>query len=74
MVDLNQKAKWHVEQNGGYLPVLEAPDGAMVNETALLLQFASDYAGSEGLALTPSENAKPGDAAAHMKTVQMKLD
>ena len=43
MMDLNNKAKWHTDFNGGFIPMLESPDGTLVNETEVLLQFAYDY-------------------------------
>jgi len=43
MMDLNNKAQWHLDFNGGFIPILESPDGTMVNETEVLLQFAYDY-------------------------------
>jgi glutathione S-transferase len=58
--------------NGGFMPVLESPDGTMINESAVIAMFASEYARGKGLPLTPSENA-PGDVAANMKTAQHRL-
>ena len=31
-VDQDNKAKWHLDLNGGFLPFLEAPDGAIMGE------------------------------------------
>jgi glutathione S-transferase len=44
----------------------------MVNESAVIAMFASEYSRGKGLPLTPSENA-PGDVAASMKTAQHRL-
>lgn len=34
--DLNSKAKWQVDFNGGFVPILETPDGKMFGESGLL--------------------------------------
>jgi glutathione S-transferase len=35
-VDLRNKAKWHLDLNGGLIPVLESPDGTLVNESGFI--------------------------------------
>jgi len=70
--DLVTKAKWHLEANGGFIPILETPDGTMINESAVLMQFACDYS-KEGLKLWPHEAAPAGDLAANIKTGKHKL-
>jgi glutathione S-transferase len=71
---LNEKAEWHKNVNGGLVPILETTDGQMVQESAVLAQFASDYAPKgQGLPLWPHEAAEPGDAAACMKTAKAKI-
>jgi glutathione S-transferase len=71
-VDLRVKAEWHKEINGGLVPLLETPDGAIIFESAVIAEFASSYQGSKGIPVWPHE-AKPGDLAASMKTAEMKL-
>jgi len=68
------KADWHMKLNGGLVPVLESPDGTMVNESGFISEFANSYAPEgQGLAFWPHDVAPKGDVAANMKTVQHKL-
>ena len=34
-LDLNEKAQWHVDFNGGMIPVLEAPSGELIPESGI---------------------------------------
>jgi glutathione S-transferase len=35
-MDLNQKAQWHLDFNGGMVPVLETPQGDLIKESAII--------------------------------------
>lgn len=35
--DLNNKAPWHLDFNGGFAPILETPDGEMMGESGILM-------------------------------------
>ena len=39
-VDLNEKAEWHQELNGGFIPVLETPAGDLIPESDIVTQYA----------------------------------
>lgn len=72
-VDLRVKAQWHLDVNGGFVPLLENPAGEIIYESAVIAEFASNFAGPQvGLPLWPHE-ASPGDLAASMATGKMKL-
>ena len=71
-MDLISKAQWHVDFNGGFVPLLESPDGTMVNDSAIIMNFAAEKEIGKGLKLWPHEHA-PGDIEANMKTAQMRL-
>jgi len=63
-MNLGDKAQWHLDFNNGFVPILESSDGAMVNESAVISQFAVEYAKpTDGIKLLPSEG-KNGDLAA----------
>jgi len=65
-VNVGDKAQWHLDFNNGLVPILETPDGTMVNESAVISSFASEYAQpTDGVKLLPSEG-KNGDLAAAM--------
>ena len=35
-VELRNKAKWHLDINGGLIPLLESPDGTIVHESGYI--------------------------------------
>ena len=40
-----EKAQWHLDFNGGLIPVLESPDGTLINESGFIAEFANEFAG-----------------------------
>jgi len=57
------------------MPLLESPNGLIVFESAVIMNFAQDYAKpGVGLPIWPHEAAEAGDVNASMKTAQMRLD
>lgn len=73
-MQLQNKAQWHLDFNGGFIPVLETPEGHLVKESAVVAQFAVDYAGpNQGLKLWPNEGAV-GDVAASLAAAQMRIN
>jgi len=72
-MNLGDKAQWHLDFNNGFVPVLESPDGTMINESAVISNFASDYAKpTDGVKLLPSEGMN-GDLAAAIEAGKMRL-
>jgi len=71
-VDLREKAKWHLDVNGGFIPLLETPDGRIVYESAVVAEFAWNYT-DKGIPVWPHQ-AKPGDLDANMGTAAMRLE
>jgi len=56
------KAEWHKAFNEGLIPILESPDGTMVNESGVIANFAIDFAPEgQGMKLWPHEGAPKGD-------------
>jgi glutathione S-transferase len=43
-MDLNTKAQWHVDFNGGIVPVFETPNGDLIKESGVIMQLAHDLA------------------------------
>jgi hypothetical protein len=35
-MDLNAKAQWHLDFNGGMVPILETTDGTLIKESAII--------------------------------------
>ena len=52
-MDLNEKAPWHVEFNGGMVPVLETPSGDLIKESSIIAIFAHELGGKNGVDLFP---------------------
>lgn len=50
-MDLRNKAQWHLDVNGGYVPIMELPDGTLLNESRVLMEYANDLGGTNGLQL-----------------------
>ena len=71
-VDLTTKAQWHLDINGGLIPLLETPDGNIIYESAVLMDFANSFGAGNGYTLWPHE-ASPGDLTTSMQTGAMKL-
>ena len=55
-MDLQEKAYWHKDLNGGLVPLLEVPNGDIINESAIITNFANEYGKDQGLKLWPCEN------------------
>ena len=41
-MDLNTKAQWHLDFNGGMVPVLETPSGILIKESQVIMNVAHD--------------------------------
>lgn len=52
-MDLNEKAPWHVEFNGGMVPVLETPAGDLIKESGIIAIFAHEHGVKSGVDLFP---------------------
>lgn len=53
-MSLIEKAQWHLDFNGGLVPILETPTGTMINESGFIAEFGNDFAGpDQGLKLWP---------------------
>jgi len=48
-MDLNEKAQWHIDFNGGSVPVLETTTGVLVPESGIIAQWALEHNPNEGI-------------------------
>jgi glutathione S-transferase len=69
-VDLNNKAKWHLDLNGGFVPILELQNGEVIIESAIVATFAEEFAKDSGAHLIPADPL----AAAKMRVEMTKFD
>ena len=54
-VNLEPKAAWHLELNGGMIPVLETPAGDLIRESGVIAQLAIELGGDQGIELVPKD-------------------
>jgi len=54
-MDLNQKAQWHLDFNGGMVPILETPAGDLIKESGVIAMFAHDQGKDHGFDLFPKD-------------------
>ena len=74
-MDIRNKAQWHLDANGGFLPLLENTDGHIIYESAVIQALASTLAKpGEGQPVWPHEACEAGDISGSFKTAQMRLD
>ena len=67
---MNQKAQWHLELNGGLIPVLENPQGDLIIESSVVMSFACEYKPEGGVDLIP----KDPFVAAKMRIAMIKFE
>ena len=67
MVDLQNKAQWHIDINGGGAPMLEFPSGDMIPDSGIIVQYALEANRGNGIELIPSD---PMEAA----KMRMKME
>ena len=41
-MDLQKHAQWHLDFNGGLVPILETPTGRMIPESKIIMAFAEE--------------------------------
>jgi glutathione S-transferase len=54
-IDLGKKSDWHKEINGGLVPILEFPDGRLMNESQIIMFYAQEKFPATGTQLWPTD-------------------
>ena len=54
-MDRNEKAKWHLDFNNGFVPVLETPKGDLIKESAVIAQVAIEMNPEGGVEVVPKD-------------------
>ena len=57
-VDLGKKTKWHLDINGGLVPLLELPTGTIIHESKIQMEFLEDAYPVQGYSLLPEDPVK----------------
>lgn len=72
-MDLNEKAQWHKDFNGGMVPVLETPAGDLIKESGIVAQFAIEQGGDDGVSLIPKDPIQAAKMRVEMDRCQQLL-
>ena len=48
-IDLNNKAQWHIDVNGGAAPVMETPQGELIPDSGVLVNYALESSPNTGI-------------------------
>jgi glutathione S-transferase len=54
-INLKDKAKWHMDINGGLVPILELPDGTILLDSKVLMDYANDAYPNQGYSILPED-------------------
>ena len=54
-VDISKKTPWHVAINGGFVPIIELPDGTILHESKIVMEFAEEAYPKSGYSTLPAE-------------------
>ena len=53
--DLDKKTPWHLGINGGLIPIWELPDGTLINESKILMDYVEDAYPTQGYSMLPAD-------------------
>lgn len=73
MVDLHHKGQWHSAFNGGTVPILETPQGDLIPETAIIMQYALESSPAGGIQLVPSDPVEAAKMRVKMEEFMKNL-
>ena len=68
-MDLVKEAQWHLDLNGGFVPILEIQSGRLIPESKIIMAFAEEST-QEGLTLVPKDPL----LAVDMRVAMAKFD
>jgi glutathione S-transferase len=57
-VDLGKKTKWHLDINGGFVPVWETPEGDIITESKVIMELIEDAYPKQGYSMLPEDPVK----------------
>ena len=55
IINLNGKAQWHLDFNGGFTPILETPSGDLIPESGIVMSYGLEANASGGIQLIPAD-------------------
>lgn len=69
-VDLGKKTQWHLDINGGLVPVYELPNGEIITESKVVMDFVEEAYPGQGYSLLPEDPVQ----RAHMRVAVNLVD
>jgi glutathione S-transferase len=72
-MDLQKHAQWHLDFNGGLVPILELPSGKLIPESGIIIAFAEE-AGKNDHKLIPSDPVVAADMRIAMNKFESVFD
>lgn len=54
-MDLSKKTPWHLAINGGMVPIVELPDGTIINDSKIILEYLEEAYPESGYPLLPKD-------------------
>lgn len=57
-INLNDKPQWHKDINGGLVPILELPDGTILQDSKVLMDYVNEAYPKQGYASLPEDPMK----------------
>lgn len=57
-MDLGKKTEWHKKINGGSVPMYELPNGAIIYESKILMDYAEEAFPDQGYSMLPKDALK----------------
>ena len=54
-MDLSNKTQWHLAINGGFVPVLELPDGTILHESKIIMEYIEEAYPGQGYSTLPTD-------------------
>ena len=54
-INLRDKPKWHMDINGGLVPILELPDGTILLDSKILMDYANEAYPNQGYSILPED-------------------
>lgn len=52
---MTKKTQWHIAINGGLVPILELPNGAIINESKIIMEYLEEAYPESGFPTLPKD-------------------
>ncbi len=66
-------AAWHINLNGGLVPILETPAGDFIRESSIISQLAVELGKDQGIEIVPSDPIAAAKMRLEIEAFKSKL-